>query len=419
MAQTPIHVLVIPSNRFVCPDAPHGSVFQQHQAHALARAGFRVGVVAPAPQSLRTLAMPALWGRSQVEREDDHGIPVFRYQGVNWTTGRLMRLYQRQFDRSAVRLVQHYIAEQGCPDIIHAHNCLYAGSFAARRLARYGSPLVITEHCSLYTQRALARWELAHVRCAARQAAARLAVSSNLCSLLEAIVGDPTLRWEYVPNVLDRLFEQQAPPERQRLPGCIFRFLCIANLYKIKNIAGLLQAFAIGPGRQAGFELRIGGDGPERENLRRLVATLRLESSVHLLGRLCREEVFREICDCDVFVLPSHYETFGVVLIEAAACGKPLIATKGSGPDGIVHADNGVLVPPDDPAALAAAMTELAANVHRYDAHAIRKNCLERFGERALVEKLRSIYLRVLSVPADPAQSRWSGGDSPLQSDAK
>jgi glycosyltransferase involved in cell wall biosynthesis len=109
-----------------------------------------------------------------------------------------------------------------------------------------------------------------------------------------------------------------------------------------------------------------------------------------------------EIRRCDAFVLSSDYETFGVVLIEAASCGKPLIATMGSGPESIVTPALGILVPPRDQKSLAAAMVRMRVRISDYNAPAIRRECLDRFGEKAVVDKLVSVYHRILEGEGTP-----------------
>jgi len=96
--------------------------------------------------------------------------------------------------------------------------------------------------------------------------------------------------------------------------------------------------------------------------------------------------------DADCFVLPSRYETFGVVLIEALASGLPLIATKCGGPEDIVNCGNGVLVEIDNVELLAEAMRALKRNKHKYDANRLREEAILRFGEAAFVNNVLPIY---------------------------
>ena len=98
--------------------------------------------------------------------------------------------------------------------------------------------------------------------------------------------------------------------------------------------------------------------------------------------------------ECDAFVLSSRYETFGVVLIEAMACGRPVIAPSGSGPDCIVTQDTGVLFPPDNLEQLSYQLLEMRNNFQKYDAYRIRQSCIDRFSEEVIVRRIVEVYER-------------------------
>jgi hypothetical protein len=109
--------------------------------------------------------------------------------------------------------------------------------------------------------------------------------------------------------------------------------------------------------------------------------------------------------DCDVFVLPSNSETFGVVLIEALACGKPVVATDCGGPRDIVTGPAvGVLCPPRDEPALANALRDVAQRLPQFDRQHIRRQALERFDYFQLAARLADEYERLVFVLA-PARA--------------
>jgi glycosyltransferase involved in cell wall biosynthesis len=95
---------------------------------------------------------------------------------------------------------------------------------------------------------------------------------------------------------------------------------------------------------------------------------------------------------CDVFVLPSLQETFAVVLVEAMACGKPVIATRCGGPEFVVAADTGFLVGVRDSKALADVMEKFITRDVRFNPASIRRSICERFGENTFLEKISDIY---------------------------
>ena len=392
-----MHILIIPTERYVTGDSPFGGIFQYQQARALHHAGIRVGIVAPAPLSFRHLKKEWRRHTPAIDVEEDDGIAVYRFQGWNWTTGKNARLYQWNFNHAGKKLFDRYVKERGTPDLIHAHNCLQAGLFAAVGLKKKNIPVILTEHSTMFARDRLNSWQVAHAALAWKSAERRLVVAPTLGALMDSLFKTSAHSWECVSNILDERFENTPLPGTVRHQHRPFRFLNIAMMEARKNQAILLRAFASAFRKTTHVELHIGGDGPFRQTLENLSHRLGIAERVHFLGSLDRSLVLREMQQCDAFVLSSDYETFGVVLIEAAACGKPLIAASGSGPDSIVHAKNGMLFPPRDIYALAAAMTDMAGQAARFDPDEIRKDCLDRFGSGPVAGKLISIYRRILS----------------------
>lgn len=137
----------------------------------------------------------------------------------------------------------------------------------------------------------------------------------------------------------------------------------IGRLVKQKGFDVLIRAFA-----EAGLEshdLLFAGEGPEHAALCQLVETVGLKSRVHFLGRADRPKAVALFKGCSFFVLPSRMEPFGIVNLEAMAAGKAIIASRVGGvPEVVLDGETGILVPPEDPAAVAAALRRLANDAH-------------------------------------------------------
>jgi glycosyltransferase involved in cell wall biosynthesis len=273
--------------------------------------------------------------------------------------------------------------------LLHAHVAFPAGWIAARVAAQTGHAYVLTEHMSPFPFPSLRDREgrpNAAVRQAFAGASATVAVSRSLATAIAA-AGLPCS--DVLPNVVDdRRFALAAAPG-----GRGFTFFTLCSLVPRKGVAVLLQALA--RMRHSHVALDVGGDGPERAALQALAAQLGLSKRVRFLGALRPEEVPARHAASDTFVLASFEETFGVVLVEALMSGRPVVATRCGGPDDIVHAGNGWLVPPGDPAALAAAMDEAVDQRGRHDAAALRSDAVARFSSAAVGESLARLYERV------------------------
>ena len=163
-------------------------------------------------------------------------------------------------------------------------------------------------------------------------------------------------RLHTVPNGVTGL-EQVAPSEL--LPDRPL-VLSVGNLYASKGHATVLAALARLEPRRRDVAYVVVGDGPEEGRLKARARELGLTDQVTFLGWRPHDEVLALMARADAFVLPSAPEGFGLVYAEAMAQGTPVVACRGEGPDDFVDDGvSGLLVPPDDAAAVARAITRL------------------------------------------------------------
>jgi len=159
-----------------------------------------------------------------------------------------------------------------------------------------------------------------------------------------------------VPELIDlrewRRALQENPADSDR-----FTVLFVGRFYRRKRVDVLLRAAAALRGRIPELQVRIVGNGPCGATLRSLARELRLEETVTWLGDVSRAALAREFNRASVFCLPSVQEGFGIVLLEAMAAGKPIVASRAAAiPETEPHA---VLVEPESTEALAAGIESL------------------------------------------------------------
>jgi glycosyltransferase involved in cell wall biosynthesis len=171
----------------------------------------------------------------------------------------------------------------------------------------------------------------------------------------------------------------------------------VARLSPQKNIGGLLRAFARIAADDSSVVLTVVGDGPTRTELETCAHRLGIDDRVTFQGELDREGVRDVLWDAHAFVLPSHYETFGVVLLEAMATGLPVVATACGGPDDLVTPDTGFLVPAHDTDALSDALRRMRNEAASFDPAAIRQYVLDHYGPEPFVRRTRLLYRRARS----------------------
>jgi glycosyltransferase involved in cell wall biosynthesis len=278
------------------------------------------------------------------------------------------------------------------PDVIHAH--IYSAGVPAVLLGMWHRiPVVITEHSSAFPRGLIRGFERIKAKFAFERAAVVCPVSESLKESIERL--GVRARFQVIPNVVDTsLF---SPPATR----CVKddgkkRLLTVALLTPIKGIPYLLEALALLRRKRDDFALDIVGDGPNRAEYEELTHKLGLQDIVHFHGLKTKQEIAEFMKQCDVFVLPSLVETFGVVFIEALACGKPVIASKIGGPSEIVTEEVGRLVPPGDSETLAQTLDYMLDHYKAYSSERLAQYARERYSYQAVGRKLDQLYRSVL-----------------------
>lgn len=387
-----MHILILPSWYPAQPGDING-VFFREQALALSRHGHQVGVIHPQLRSLRAWKT-IFTGKHGIKQEVDNGLSTLRSHGIAWLP-RVSRANTWLWLRHGLKLYGRYVEEYGKPDLIHVHAMLNAGVLAQAIQRLHRIPFVVTEHFSGYARGTVGAEQLRTAASVARNAARRFAVSQPFCTLLQDMLGFEAGTWQAMPNIVERRFLDYPLPETNE-PGEQFRFINVALLTENKGVHDLIRAFAQAFPGDSSVNLDLGGYGVERPRLESLAADLGVAERIRFLGALDRDQVADAMACADAFVLASRYETFGVVVIEALALGKPVIATRCGGPDSIVREEDGLLVPSDDIDALAVALRQMRADYARYRAADIRAGCIARYSEQVVVERLTRVYGEVL-----------------------
>ncbi|MFH1766566.1 MAG: glycosyltransferase family 4 protein [Patescibacteria group bacterium] len=156
-------------------------------------------------------------------------------------------------------------------------------------------------------------------------------------------------------NVTDpEPIEKEFPDSRNRL-----KLIAVGRLVPLKCFDVLIRAVAEVVTAGCDVLALIAGEGEEQLRLEKLIQDFKIGSTVKLLG--LRHDIMDLMKDCDLFVLPSRYEGLSISMIEAMACGLPIIASDAPGlRDYIKHEQNGLLFPVEDHKALAECITRLA-----------------------------------------------------------
>jgi phosphatidyl-myo-inositol alpha-mannosyltransferase len=278
------------------------------------------------------------------------------------------------------------------PDLIHAHEPLTPSTSMLAVLAAE-APVVATFHASLDRSRLM---ELAGpvLRQVSGRIDAAVAVSDAAASFVRRVVRVPL---EIVPNGVDvRAFSDPGRPVEGLPAGP--KILWVNRLDPQKGFEIMLRAFEQIASEVGEVHLLVAGDGRDRVLLRSLPGDLR--SRILRLGTVAHEALPRYHAAADVFVSPATgQESFGIVLVEAMAAGVPVVASDIEGYREVVRDGvDGLLVPPNDPNALAAAVRRVLSEPELAAAlKAAGRSRAQAFSWQAVAPRLEAVYDRVLS----------------------
>jgi len=307
--------------------------------------------------------------------------------------GRSLYAYEARAQELGIRRAVDRLHADFPFDLIHAHMIYPEGAVAHRLSQRYGVPFVVSEHAP-WTERWFRRTRVRREALAAARAASFLLPVSTSVRRTMAAYGIDDDRMHVVPVGVDGDVFRPGRPEDRRDGQVLY----VGWINYTKGIDVLLRAMDLLRRRASPARLVLVGGALYRhtrlqeEKLRRLADSLGLEDSVTFVGRKPQHEVARMMAESAVVVLPSRAESFGAVLVEALACGTPVVATRCGGPEDIVVDGVGVLVSPEDSEGLADGISQFLGYRTDYEGGRLREHALSNFGLDVVTDRLFDVY---------------------------
>jgi len=284
-------------------------------------------------------------------------------------------------------------------DLIHAHYSYPDGWVAAKLGKRFNVPVVITE------QNPWKPWmdDYALVRrqavWAARQCMFHIAISETVRKEIAIFAGESE-RLRVIPDGVDSsvftLPHDLSKPRKKQI-------LFVGVIRPVKGVDVLLKTLRLLADKGRDERLVLVGENfypayrREYERMRQLASDLGLADRVNFVGKKPLNELVQLMQESAVLVLPSRKESLGVVLVEALACGTPVVATRCGGPEDIVTSRAGVLVRPDDPEALAAGIELVIDRREAYDPVSLREYALEKFSWTTIAKQHVDLYREAIA----------------------
>lgn len=313
---------------------------------------------------------------------------------------RTIRVYFKQSKSKIINLLRFFKANNKAlkrlckPDIIHVHILTRLGIVARWQKLVHGIPYIITEHWSRYLpgndfSGFFRKWA---TKIVVKHASVVTTVTENLAKAMQSH-GLKNPNYMVLPNVVDtNLF--QIKPHENATPK-IIHISCFED--KSKNISGLLESLKILRDKGIAYQAVLVGDGMDYEAMKQKATFLHLNDNVTFTGMLQGQELVDVLASGDFLVLSSNYENMPVVILEAFACGLPVVSTNVGGISEIVNENNGLLVPPHDAEKLANAMQKMLESYQNYDANTLRDSIIKKFSNEAVGKLLNSLYSTTLS----------------------
>ena len=281
----------------------------------------------------------------------------------------------------------------GQPDIIHANiNNTAEVSVVLGSLAKI--PVVLSEHSSAYARKRLKSSRIPIIRFFMN----RIDLIMPVCDALGQHIRNyginrPMLT---VQNVADiDIFYPALPGEQVTSPTR--EITLIARLSEEKAVHLAIQSLARLRQRGISLYLHIAGDGPERGHLESLVDDLGLSAWIHFHGSLPKIELAKILRRSSAFVLSSLWESQPVVILEALACGLPIVAPAIGGIPEIISSEYGLLFQPGDVEDMTDKLATMINKLPTFNAQTIHKFAVDNFSPTVVSETLTHIYQQVIN----------------------
>lgn len=300
-------------------------------------------------------------------KTEEYGEPGFTetiiYYNVN---GLGIRLYERYLSHNKHeqlfrQAVNKYIAENGVPDLVHVHTGMKAGLTALWMKKQFGTSYVVTEHWSGFLDNAVEKFTGTSALC--QRQWKKVISGANGVSAVSAVLAAGLakhfrgIRPAVIPNVVDTTIFNTSNSKAGNGPV----FLHVSGMQELKNPLQILQAFERVIKAIPSARLQMIGARPA--SLLAYTKEKGLEKMVQFFDEMPQEELATHMQAATALVLYSSYETFGCVIIEANACGVPVIVSDiPAFHETVREGENGTFVPPADINALAKAMIAMSAS---------------------------------------------------------
>lgn len=289
----------------------------------------------------------------------------------------------------------HTISTQyDTPSLTHINVILFTGFIGLLYKIIYRTPYVITEHWTGLMEDKSSQLPFIHkklVQLIIKKSAFVCPVSDNLTRSIQKIA--PNGKYQTIPNVVDtKLYTNIKKEESNK-----FRFVHISSLLEEqKNISGILSAIKQLIEINSKFEFHFISCS-STEPFKNKSSNMGLKENVFFHESFSPQQVAEFLSTCNCFVLFSHYETFGVVIIEAFSAGLPVITTQAGAAGDLINSYNGIVIPENNINTLTKIMASVLNKEKHFDSDKIKEFAFNNFSYQKVGEAYNNIYNQILN----------------------
>lgn len=278
----------------------------------------------------------------------------------------------------------------GIPNIIIVHYpCIYKYD-AFDYLQAEGAKIIGTEHWSKVQNLDLPKANRDNLQDFVKKADAITCVGIRL---REAIIRITKTKRNIiiVPNMVSAIFDYKNINSESH----VFSFIAVGRLSKEKGYDKLVRAFCRSFENSKNVHLHIVGGGEEYSKLKEIVLQNQASDIITLHGVMQRHELSWFYHKCNVLIMPSDYETFGVPVIEAMSCGLPVITTKNAGVSHYVNTERGIVLEDNEVESISEALIDIRNRYSEFDRQQISEFSNNHFSENSVFKMISEIFDRV------------------------
>ncbi len=347
-----------------------GGTFVHDQAKHLMKAGCELKVIVPRPYCPKIMTKIKRWSKYAgiPERDTIDGIGV-HYPSYFRLPGKWFHAPSCYTEYLGLKNVADAIIKEFKPDVIHAHAATAAGVVGIMLKNKYSLPLVCSLHGSdINTYPYYGGLSMQLTKKVLGEADLLISVSSALKDAANSIAKTKNeIRVVYNASDDTIFFHRRDQRSRIRQEFGISEMdkalLFVGSVSRDKGVPELMDAFMRVHSDNPGLHLFIVGKGTDIATLSNVVASCRSQDTIHLIGEVPHDDIADFMSAADIFVLPSHSEGMPCVVLEAMACGLPVVATRVGGiPEAVEDGKSGILVPVKDTDSLTKAINFMDQN---------------------------------------------------------